>query len=637
MSSQTGQVVYTNKAHCRDCYRCLRFCPVKAIKMENGQAYVVAERCISCGTCIRECPQGAKAFRNDIEQAARLIASGGPVGASVAPSFAAAFGEWERKCIPSALRRLGFAYVGETAIGAFPVARRTRELVEAAPDRSHIATACPAVVSYVEHYHPEHLDLLVPVVSPMLMHARHIKERLGREAKVVFIGPCVAKKAEADRPENAGLVDCALTFVEMLEWLEREGVHLAQCEESRFDEEPEGDSRFFPLVGGSLRTAAMATDVLAPATVSVSGVEEVSEVLAGIGPGTPPLVIEPLFCRGGCINGPVMPGKGNVYERRHDVLQYALGAPGRPAAPMDNLQFANCNLQSEGEDCKLQIANCKLQIGEGAQAAGKGPSEGALSTSLNLPRTRFVPKRVADAEGISEEQIRAVLEQTGKASPENQLNCGACGYASCRDKAIAVVRGMAEPGMCIPYMKRLAERRTDRIIETSPNGIVILDEHLQILGMNPAFRSFFMCSEAVLGRPISYLMDPDPFEQLASGRSELVETVVKHVRANLVCHQIHYSLREEKQYIGIFVNITKTQADKEKLDRLRTETAQQARELLQHQVEMAQTIARYLGESTAQSESLLDRLILLAGGESGDGEANGKYGMEWVKSIYTSK
>jgi len=250
--------------------------------------------------------------------------------------------------------------------------------------------------------------------------------------------------------------------------------------------------------------------------------------------------------------------------------------------------------------------------------------------------TRFAAQPVLDAEGVSEEQIRAVLEQTGKANPENQLNCGACGYATCRDKAIAVVRGMAEPGMCIPYMRRLAEQRTDRIIETSPNGIVILDEHLRILSMNPAFRRFFMCSEAVCGRPISYLMDAEPFEQLATGKTDLIETTVKHARHNLVCHQIQYALREERQYVGIFVNITRTQADREKLDRLRTQTVAQAQELLQHQVEMAQTIAGFLGESTAQSEMLLERLMLLAGG-SRDGDEGGKRNTDWIADTYTSK
>jgi PAS domain S-box-containing protein len=559
--------------------------------MEKGQAYVVEERCISCGTCIRECPQGAKTFRSDVEKAIRLAASGGQVAASIAPSFVAAFSEWEQKRLPSALRTLGFTYVGETAIGAYHVADKTARMVTADKDRSHICTACPAVVSYVEKYEPDKLDMLVPVVSPMLAHARHIKEKLGEETKVIFIGPCVAKKAEAERPENKGLVDCVLTFEELKEWMDREGIKLSACEESHFSEEPEGESRFFPLVGGSIRTSSLDTDILAPDVVSASGFTEVREALGSLGSSGKNLVIEPLFCPQGCVNGPAIGDERNIYERRREVLQYA------------------------------------------GTNKGKTPEESSYPSLV----TRFKESKIRDQE-ISEEEIREVLEKTGKASPENQLNCGACGYPSCRDKAVAVIKGMAELEMCIPYMKRLAEQRTDRIIETSPNGIIILDERLNIISMNPTFRNFFMCSEAVLGRPISYLMDPDPFEQLASGQTDLVTTVVNHSRYNLVCHEILYTLPEENQFVGIFVNITKTRADEEKLDRLRSQTISQARELLEHQIRMAQTIAGFLGQSTAQSEGLLEKLMLLAGDESvGEGDKNAKHGMEWLKDIYTSK
>ncbi len=591
--SQTGQVVYTNKAHCRDCYRCLRVCPVKAIRMKDGQAYVVKELCISCGTCIRECPQGAKAFRNDLEKAIRLIESGGSVAVSIAPSFAAIFSDWEQKRLASALRKLGFSHVAETAIGAYHVAHMTGKLVSSKTDQTHICTACPAIVSYIERYLPDHVDTLVPVASPMIAHARHIKAKLGQDAKVVFVGPCVAKKSEAEWPQNRGIVDCVLTFPELLEWFEREDLSLAACEESGFDEEPEGAARFFPLVGGSVRTSNLDTDLLASGVVSASGFAEVSELLANIS-NARPMVIEPLFCTQGCVNGPAMPVRTNVFERRRHVLDYAGTNTGREPI--------------------------------------------ADYTESGLSR-RFRAKPMEETE-IDEETIREVLEKTGKASPENQLNCGACGYPTCRDKAIAVIRGMAELEMCIPYMKRLAERRTDKIIETSPNGIVILDERLNIISMNPAFRNFFMCSEAVSGRPISYLMDPDPFERLASGKEELIEAVVRHTRGNLLCHQIHYALSEEKQYVGIFVNITKSRAEKEKLDTLRAQTVTQAKELLEHQINMAQTIAKFLGESTARGEDLLERLMTIAGeGNEAAPEKgkSGRLGMEWIKDTYTSK
>lgn len=583
-----SQVVFTNKARCRDCYRCVRVCPVKAISMHKGQAFVEEQRCLACGTCIRECPQGAKQYRNDLERAVRLLGSASRVAASVAPSFAAVFSDWERKRLPTALRKLGFAFVSETALGAYQVAARTAEYVAAHPDQPHIGTACPAVVSFIERYQPQLVEALVPIVSPMIAHARHLKERLGPESKVIFIGPCVAKKAEADRPEYEGLVDCALTFQELADWLQREGISLAACEESDFDEQPEGEARYFPVLGGSIRTSQLSTDLLAADVLSVSGVEEVKAALDSLQNNPRPIIIEPLFCVQGCINGPAIPGECNIYQRRGELLDYAR--------------------QHQGQ------APGQLVLPELAAAYAQHPIE-------------------QDEAPLSEESIKQVLARTGKLSVEDELNCGACGYPSCRDKAIAVLRGLAEPEMCIPYMKRLAEQRSDLIMETSPNGIVILDERLHILAMNPAFRKFFMCSEACIGKPISYLMDPDPFERLAAGTEQTIELTARHDRYKLVTHQIMYALRAEHQYVGIFVNITRTQNQQKTLDELREKTLHQARELLEHQISMAQQMARFLGESTAQGEQLVENLVELTGGEPDKDQAEG--GGDWLWDTYT--
>ncbi len=566
-ANKPGQIVFTNKARCRDCNRCVRVCPVKAIRVTGGQAFVEDARCIACGTCVRECPQGAKQFRNDVDRAARILASGKTVAASVAPSFAAVLNPWERKRLPSALRKLGFSFVGETAMGAYPVALKTAECIAQSISDSHVCTACPAVVGYVERYRPAQVAQLLPVVSPMIAHARMLRERLGESAKIIFIGPCVTKKAEAERPEYSGVVDCVLTFRELQEWFIARGIALSECEESDFDEEPRGDSRFFPLEGGTLRTAALSTDLLQTGVAFVSGFDEVREALDCAGSNEQSLVVEPLFCPHGCINGPGIPRERNIYDRRQDLVAYA---------------------------------TVKRDMTE--EASPEFPPLRAL----------FTPRPVEDADAITEERIREVLEKTGKVRPEDQLNCGACGYPTCREKAVAVIRGMAEQEMCIPYMRRLAEQRTDRIIETSPNGIVILDERLNILSMNPAFRKFFVCSEATCGRHISYLMDPDPFERLASGEKDMLELTVKHDRYNIVCHEILYTLREEGQYAGIFVNITNSRESQEKLDQLREQTIMQARELLDHQISMAQEIARNLGESTARGEALVENLMKLA-------------------------
>jgi uncharacterized Fe-S cluster-containing protein len=427
----------------------------------------------------------------------------------------------------------------------------------------------------------------------MLAHARHIRTRLHDkgQVRVVFIGPCIAKKAEADRPEHEGLVDAAITFHELDEWLQQEGVDLAACEESEFDEQPFGDSRLFPLEGGSIRTSGWNTDILAGNTISASGFTELCSALDDMATSEIAHVLEPLFCPQGCINGPAMPGDKNLFLCRRDVLDYA--------EPGDTPPRSECDSSLAAE---------------------------------------FHVEQAANYADITEEQIRRELQATGKGRSEDQLNCGACGYASCRDKAIAVLLGMAEQEMCIPRMKRLAEQRADRVIDTSPNGIVILDEHLRILNMNAAFRRFFMCTESVCGQPIGYLMDPEPFERLAFGKEPLVEMTVEHKKYGIVCHQILYPLVEENQYIGILVNITNNRANQQKLDHLRAQTLVQARELLGHQIEMAQRMAQFLGENTAKGEDLVEKLMVLANEES-DTESNDndhQSAGQWIRQIYKS-
>ncbi len=542
------QVVYTDSAHCRDCYRCVRTCPVKAIRMEDAQASVVDEYCLACGTCIRQCPQHAKRYRNDILRAEMLLKSGKPVAVSVAPSLASTLSEWQRRALPSVLRSLGFARVAETAVGAYHVAKETLRYVQEHPGRTHLCSACPAVVSLIEQYHPEWADALVPVVSPMIAHARMLREELGQDCGVVFIGPCVAKKKEAQRAELAGAVDVVLTFEELLEWMKQRELTFEACEESTFDELPAGEARSFPVEGGLLLTAGLSTDMLSADVLAISGYEEIIDLLQSLPKQGRSLLVEPLFCRQGCINGPALAGGNELFTRRGELLEYSCTAP-RDDQPVE-------------VDPKQLAAEYKP-----------------------------VAQR---HDAFTEDAIRAVLAKTGKTTPADELNCGCCGYDTCREKAIAVLKGLAVPEMCVPYMRRMAEQRTDRIIETSPNGIIILDEHGCVLQMNPAFTRMFVCSEAMIGKPISTLMDPDMFEK-AAGHDGVFEAVVRHDTYNLIAHQVVYRLAEEKQCVGIFVNITSMKNNQRALDDLRQQTVTQAKQLLEQQEEMAQQIAEYLG------------------------------------------
>lgn len=584
-----NQIIFTNKARCRDCYRCLRNCPVNAIKMKDGQASVEAELCILCGTCLKECPQNAKQFRRDIEKVKRLIKENENVSVSIAPSFPALFEDWQIERVPSLMRKLGFSYVCETAEAAYFVAKETKEYFSEKEKGLCLSTACPSFVTYIEKYQTKKVDNLTPIVSPMVAHAKRLKNKLGSHWKVVFIGPCIAKKAEAERIEYKGLIDGTLTFTELLEWMEEEKIDLKQYEASEFDEQVAGDSRLYALTGGMSKTASLETDNLNTSVYAMSGYTEIVDSIYSFDGTHSKIMIEPLICQSGCVNGPGLPKSSTVYKRKENVINYAK-------------QKNNCSAVVDERNVKLTTT---------------------FNHAAGLIR-----------EDYSEEQIRQVLEQTGKQNEEDQLNCAACGYPTCLENAKAIISGMVEIESCIPYMRRLAEQRTDKIIETSPNGIVILNKELEIIHMNPAFKKFFMCTNSVIGKRISYLMDPEAFIKLKESDTVTVEETVNHTSYNIVCHQILYKLKEDDQYIGIFVDITKNLSDEEKLDSLRERTISQAQELLEHQIEMAQQLAKLLGENTAKGEELVENLLKLTQDEKVKSIGRNKNGL-W--DTYTTK
>ncbi len=554
-----SKTIYTVTANCQDCYRCVRACPVKAIKVRGGQARVVDELCIKCGTCVRECPQHAKMILSTLEDAKTLLREKPVVVASIAPSFVAAFGQGSASRLPSALRRLGFRHVGETARGAKYITDKSF----ANDGQGGICTACPAVVNYIETYRPDMIDALIPVVSPMIAHARLLKAEYPGCA-VVFIGPCAAKKQEALRPENAGAVDAVLTFVELKEWLAEEQIRLENCAESAFENSGEiGAARLFPIQGGMLKTGGISSDVESASIVHVSGVTDVMDLLQNATPNWKYQYVEPLFCKGGCVGGPAIATDSNLLSRRQDVIAYANKAP----------------------------APDKKDTTEVAYNAAFSPV--SIDSEMGNPP--------------SAKEIQKILELTGKSNPATQLNCGACGYKSCLENAAAVASGMAELDMCLPYIRRLSQQRTDKIIETTPNGIVVLDGELTILRMNPAFQKMFLCNNGILGRKISYLVNTDGFEQLVAGKSEIYESV--QTKYGIRYHEILYALREDNQYVGIYADISKLKYDSKQLDLIKSQTLLHAREFLDHQISFAQEMAHYLGKSTAKSEELAKRII----------------------------
>lgn len=580
--------IFTNKAKCQDCYRCVRVCPVKAVGVKDGQAYVDEKRCIFCGRCIVECPQQAKYYRKDTNKAKELIAADYDVVAAVAPSFAGLLDKKMVKRFPSAMRLLGFSLVVEVAEGARYVTDETLKI--AGKGRGNISTSCPAVVEYVEKYRPELLGSLIPVPSPMIAQAKLIKRRRGPDSKTVFIGPCVAKKREADFPEHEGLIDAVLTFEELFNWLKESEIDLSNLEESGFDWAKYTGGETFCLSGGLEETAGVCGSSGPAGTqiLCMSSYERMLEAFNIVGEGAGNLIVEPLICSMGCINGPGINSEVNVLRRRLNVQAYS----------------------KEKRETGEPIVEEQIQL-----------------------VTNFKDKSGNFLNEFDEEAIKDVMHQTGKYTKEDELNCGACGYLTCRDKAKAVLSGMAEIKMCIPYMRRFAERKADEIIDKTPNGIIVVDRALQIISINESFMKMFMCTGASVGKHLSTIIDPDLFEKVVTGGGELIEERMYFAKYSLSTEAKIFKM-SENSIAGIFVDITKNETDKKQLDTLRGETLKKAEELLEHQVKTAQFLAKILGEGTAKSEALLDNLMKLTEDETRKGSSNKN---KWLWDIYTSK
>ena len=581
-------VVSTIEASCRDCYKCVRHCPVKAIRVSNGHAEVIGDRCLEDGHCVAICPQQAKRVESDAGLVMEFIKSGAKTAAGIAPSFAADLGLEDPGQLVTALKKIGFAFVEETAEGAEWVAKEHLRLVKEATGPV-ITSCCPVIVNLLEIYYPHLLPYLAPVVSPMTAHGRMMKKRHGKETKVVFIGPCIAKKGERRREENKGIIDAVLTFAELNQVLSAEGIDPALLEPGMFDREEAKSAHAFAVPGGLARSAPLSTDLLAEDVITVDGLEECLSFLEKFAEVKKDFrLIELLACRGGCVMGPGMKTGLSAYARRNKVLDYA------------NNRRRGRELTGEEEKTVPAMA------------------EGAVPVDLYR---EYTARAVEDPEGgeqPSEEEIRRILARTGKLKPADELNCGACGYNSCRDKAIAVAKGMAEIDMCIPYMRAKAESRADLICRAAPNAILVVSSDLKVLELNPAAEKMLYCrNEEVKGKDLKSILDPTAFAEVLRTK-KMVTGEAFYPAYGLAVWQAIFYVETEDVLIGILIDITNEKQQRERLDMVTRETLEKAREVIDKQMRVAQEIAGLLGETTAETKVLLTKLIKLIVNEEGE-------------------
>ncbi len=406
--------IYTIKDRCKVCYTCVRECPAKAIKIVNGQAEIIPTRCIVCGNCVKVCSRDAKMFSFSIDKVKKLLREQNEVAAIVAPSIAAEFTDIsDYQAFVGMIRALGFKYVNEVAFGADLVAYKYQEFLQNSPDHSFISTSCPSIVSYVEKHHPQVINALIPVVSPMIATAKVLKKIYGEQLKIVFIGPCIAKKGEAVLNQFAGLVDESISFVELRRMFQEKGLTEFNVESTDFDPPIAGKGAVFPISGGMLQTVDLEEDYIKGEIVVAEGRQDIIEVLREFEEGHLEAKMFDLLCCNGCINGPGMSHKHQFFNKRKSISNFA-------KRKFDRLDVNEWNKNLE------------------------------TYMQLDLSRTfRADDQRFPNPPGPHE--IREVLRTLGKELVEDELNCGACGYDTCYEYAIAILKGIAEIEMCLPY------------------------------------------------------------------------------------------------------------------------------------------------------------------------------------------
>jgi PAS domain S-box-containing protein len=567
------ELINFTKANCRSCYKCLRSCPVKAIRIKNDQAKIVNERCVTCGQCLIVCPQNARHIKSDVYKIKSYIKSDKTVIAAVAPSFAGAFNLKSSGQFAAALKSLGFNKIFEVALGAEIVTELYKEYALSKNMKNYITTSCPSINYLINTYYPSLSKYLIPVDSPMIVLGKILKQKY-ENCFITFVGPCYSKKFESIDEDNVGIIDSVLTFDEIYKWLEEENIDITSLEPMNFDKSSKTFGKNFPIMG-ELKYELIKNKNFNYDFISADGVDKCMQLFQSMEENDiSEVFVEAFACRGGCINGPAMPkNELDFFTRQRNVKKYIK------------------------ENSTKNIPDY-------------------LNTDVNINFSKTFKTRTLCKSNFSQENISEVLKKMGKFSPKDELNCGVCGYNTCREKAQAVLDGMAEINMCIHYIRNKAESIANIVFETSPNAIFTLDEDFLIKDFNPASEKMFNIKyQDIIGKPICLIMDDSDFYKVKETKKNIIGRRIFFENQDLIVLENIIYLQKQCLFLAIINDITLEEKSKGELARVKEQTIDAAQKVIEKQMRVAQEIASLLGETTAETKVILTKLKALALGE----------------------
>lgn len=557
-------------ARCKDCYKCLRECPAKAIEVFNHHAKIIEQRCILCGKCTRVCPQNAKKVHSERIEVEKLLKSGVPVIASVAPSFVSSFELNDFGAMKSALIKLGFFDAEETAVGAKAVSEEYLKILDTKKFKNFITSACPAVNRMIQLYYPDALQYLAPVDSPMIAHAKILKKKYP-DCKIVFICPCIAKKREA---KESGLIDGVLVFEDLVSMLKDNGIQLVEQGEQDSKNGKPNKARYYPISRGIIKSFSRYPEGYE--YVAVDGVAKCTEVLQNIN-SLSGMFLELNSCEYACINGP-------------------------------------CSLKTVGGSVKANEA-VRSYVQQDFKKAKTEDNFDYGTIDFSCIRKRIKPVEYTP----TEHEIKEILAKTGKLTPDDELNCGACGYSTCREKAWAVANGYANIDMCLPYMRERAESMSYEMIQNSPNGIILLDNDFKILELNSKAKKL-LGIDYTNARGM-YAADCFDFSDFVIAKSKGQNIHNKKIYVSKTDSYVELTiilLKNHSLLYGIMKDITEETTYEEKLKSVKMETLRTTDEVIKKQMRVAQEIASLLGETTAETKVALLKLKKTLQEENGE-------------------